>query len=93
MSTKKQSLQIYNEYRFKKTKTFLKTSVIKLLQYFFDYSRHIEEDTKVLTAEKISKMTPEELEFHYFSAHDFDKNTKLDGLELLKVYFLSSLLY
>lgn len=47
--------------------------------------RHIEEDSKVLTAEALAKMTPEELEFHYFSAHDFDRNSKLDGLELLKV--------
>merc|ERR1711862_611916 len=30
-----------------------------------------------------SKMTPEELEFHYFQLHDFDNNTKLDGLEIL----------
>lgn len=33
----------------------------------------------------LSSMKPEELEFHYFSAHDFDRNSKLDGLELLKV--------
>lgn len=49
------------------------------------YYRHIEEDSEILTAEALSKMTPEELEFHYFSAHDFDKNSMLDGLELLKV--------
>ncbi|PSN44538.1 hypothetical protein C0J52_14683 [Blattella germanica] len=30
------------------------------------------------------KMTPEELEFHYFKLHDFDNNTKLDGLEILQ---------
>ena len=54
---------------------------------FYDSTnyRHIEEDQMVLTAEALSKMTPEELEFHYFSAHDFDKNSMLDGLELLKV--------
>lgn len=40
---------------------------------------------KVLTAEAIAKMTPEELEFHYFSAHDYDRNSLLDGLEMLKV--------
>ncbi|XP_038076050.1 multiple coagulation factor deficiency protein 2 homolog [Patiria miniata] len=28
-------------------------------------------------------MTDEELEFHYFKLHDFDNNTKLDGLEIL----------
>lgn len=49
------------------------------------FDRHIEEDAKFLTAEALSRMTHEELEFHYFSAHDFDRNSKLDGLELLKV--------
>ncbi|XP_060804290.1 multiple coagulation factor deficiency protein 2 homolog [Amyelois transitella] len=50
-------------------------------------ARHIEEDSKVLTPEALAKMTPEELEFHYFSAHDFDRNSKLDGLELLKAVY------
>ncbi|XP_049875275.1 multiple coagulation factor deficiency protein 2 homolog [Pectinophora gossypiella] len=49
--------------------------------------KHIEEDSSVLTAEMLAKMSPEELEFHYFSAHDFDKNSKLDGLELLKAVY------
>ncbi|KPJ06588.1 Multiple coagulation factor deficiency protein 2-like [Papilio machaon] len=49
--------------------------------------KHIEEDSKVLTSDAISRMTPEELEFHYFSAHDFDRNSKLDGLELLKAVY------
>lgn len=43
----------------------------------------------MLSPEALSKMTAEELEFHYFSAHDFDMNSKLDGLELLKVRMLS----
>ncbi|XP_053608829.1 multiple coagulation factor deficiency protein 2 homolog [Plodia interpunctella] len=50
-------------------------------------ARHIEEDSKVLTPEKLASMTPEELEFHYFSAHDFDRNSMLDGLELLKAVY------
>ncbi|CAG9788099.1 unnamed protein product [Diatraea saccharalis] len=50
-------------------------------------TKHIEEDAQVLTAEALARMTPEELEFHYFSAHDFDKNSKLDGLELLKAVY------
>lgn len=29
-------------------------------------------------------MTPEELEFHYFNIHDFDRNKHLDGLEMLQ---------
>ncbi|XP_060531782.1 multiple coagulation factor deficiency protein 2 homolog [Cylas formicarius] len=32
----------------------------------------------------VSKMTPEELELYYFLLHDSDKNSKLDGLELLQ---------
>lgn len=29
-------------------------------------------------------MTDEELEFHYFQLHDYDKNNRLDGLEILQ---------
>ncbi|XP_023952886.2 multiple coagulation factor deficiency protein 2 homolog [Bicyclus anynana] len=50
-------------------------------------TKHLEEDTKSLTAEALAKMTPEELEFHYFSSHDYDKNSKLDGLEMLKAVY------
>ena len=31
-----------------------------------------------------SKMTEQELQFHYFKMHDTDGNNKLDGLELVK---------
>lgn len=29
-------------------------------------------------------MTEDELEFYYFQVHDIDKNSKLDGLEILQ---------
>jgi hypothetical protein len=32
----------------------------------------------------LSKMTEEELQFHYFKMHDNDNNNKLDGTELIK---------
>lgn len=32
----------------------------------------------------LSKMSDEELEFYYFQFHDTDKNSKLDGLEILQ---------
>lgn len=32
----------------------------------------------------LSKMTEEELQFHYFKMHDSDNNNKLDGSELIK---------
>lgn len=32
----------------------------------------------------VSKMTEEELDFYYFQVHDTDKNSKLDGLEILQ---------
>ncbi|XP_063828844.1 multiple coagulation factor deficiency protein 2 homolog [Ostrinia nubilalis] len=48
--------------------------------------KHLEEDS-VLTPEILARMTPEELEFQYFAAHDFDGNSKLDGLELLKAVY------
>ncbi|XP_039757068.1 multiple coagulation factor deficiency protein 2 homolog [Pararge aegeria] len=50
-------------------------------------TKHLQEDALVLTAEALAKMTPEELEFHYFSSHDYDKNSKLDGLEMLKAVY------
>lgn len=31
-----------------------------------------------------SKMTEQELQFHYFKMHDADNNNKLDGCELIK---------
>ncbi|KAF4523337.1 hypothetical protein B566_EDAN013524 [Ephemera danica] len=46
---------------------------------------HIREDLgNLLTEEDTKKMSTEELEFHYFKLHDFDNNTKLDGLEILR---------
>ena len=32
----------------------------------------------------VSKMSEDELQFHYFKMHDNDDNNKLDGLELIK---------
>lgn len=65
---------------------FLFFITFKCFLLFLVIFRHLEEDAKELTAEALAKMTPEELEFHYFSAHDYDKNSKLDGLEMLKVF-------
>lgn len=31
-----------------------------------------------------SKMSDQELQFHYFKMHDADNNNKLDGCELIK---------
>ncbi|XP_046384149.1 multiple coagulation factor deficiency protein 2 homolog [Ischnura elegans] len=46
---------------------------------------HIREDLEhLLPGEDTKKMSPEELEFYYFKLHDFDNNTKLDGLEILQ---------
>ncbi|XP_011505808.1 PREDICTED: multiple coagulation factor deficiency protein 2 homolog [Ceratosolen solmsi marchali] len=45
---------------------------------------HIKEDLGALGNQiDISKMSEQELEFHYFRLHDIDNNTKLDGLEML----------
>lgn len=59
-----------------------------IFAYKITHFRHIEEDSQVLTREMVSRMSPEELEFHYFSSHDFDRNSKLDGLEMLKVHLI-----
>lgn len=47
-------------------------------------TEHINEHLQGKAAINISEMSLEELEFHYFKMHDFDNNTKLDGLEILK---------
>ncbi|XP_070576806.1 multiple coagulation factor deficiency protein 2 homolog [Ptychodera flava] len=45
---------------------------------------HVKEHLKDVAGEiDENEMTDEELEFHYFKMHDFDNNTKLDGLEML----------
>ncbi|KYQ52774.1 Multiple coagulation factor deficiency protein 2 like protein [Trachymyrmex zeteki] len=45
---------------------------------------HLKEDMGSIADQlDFSKMTEQEIEFHYFQIHDFDNNTKLDGLEIL----------
>lgn len=44
--------------------------------------RHIAEHMEVPM--DTSKMTEQELQFHYFKMHDADNNNKLDGCELIK---------
>ncbi|XP_014476295.1 PREDICTED: multiple coagulation factor deficiency protein 2 homolog isoform X2 [Dinoponera quadriceps] len=45
---------------------------------------HLKEDMGPLGDQlDFSKMTEQEIEFHYFKVHDVDNNTKLDGLEIL----------
>lgn len=46
---------------------------------------HIQEHLEEIMEEPdLSKMTNEELDFYYFQVHDTDKNSKLDGLEILQ---------
>ena len=44
--------------------------------------RHIAEHMEVPI--DTSKMSEQELQFHYFKMHDADNNNKLDGCELIK---------
>ncbi|XP_078503169.1 multiple coagulation factor deficiency protein 2 homolog [Lissotriton helveticus] len=45
---------------------------------------HLEEDLKHQIGETdLEKLSEEELEFYYFTLHDFDQNQMLDGLEIL----------
>ncbi|XP_013395921.1 multiple coagulation factor deficiency protein 2 homolog [Lingula anatina] len=46
-------------------------------------AQHIKEHYEGLTDINETALTPEELEFHYFKLHDFDNNSRLDGLEIL----------
>ncbi|CAL1265537.1 unnamed protein product [Larinioides sclopetarius] len=46
---------------------------------------HIKEHLQgVVNHPDVSKMSEEELQFHYFKMHDNDDNNKLDGCELIK---------
>lgn len=47
---------------------------------------HIKEDIEAYFQGNFSieQMTPKDLEYYYFVLHDFDKNNKLDGLEMMK---------
>jgi len=47
------------------------------------YFRHIEEYAQKEHVDT-SKMSEQELQFHYFKMHDADGNNKLDGCELVK---------
>jgi len=47
------------------------------------YFRHIKKHLDLPTLDT-SKMSEQELQFHYFKMHDADNNNKLDGCELIK---------
>ncbi|XP_064622910.1 multiple coagulation factor deficiency protein 2 homolog isoform X2 [Lineus longissimus] len=46
-------------------------------------AEHIQEHLDGFAQVNTTTMSNEELEFHYFKLHDFDNNTRLDGLEIL----------
>jgi hypothetical protein len=52
------------------------------IQFFIPVFRHIQEHMEVPI--DTSKMSEQELQFHYFKMHDADNNNKLDGCELIK---------
>ena len=43
---------------------------------------HIKEHLKDEADINVDELTDEELHFYYFTLHDYDKNMKLDGLEM-----------
>ncbi|KAL7639650.1 UNVERIFIED_CONTAM: hypothetical protein RMT77_010153 [Armadillidium vulgare] len=47
---------------------------------------HLQEEAPSLhlTQEQIENMTAEEVEYHFFTIHDLDKDHNLDGLELMQ---------
>merc|ERR1719273_2212937 len=55
--------------------------VIKDKQEISKEAEHMKEHIEHIDT---SKMTEQELQFHYFKMHDTDGNNKLDGLELVK---------
>ncbi|CAH1371236.1 hypothetical protein MTP99_012723 [Tenebrio molitor] len=71
-------------YRPTKTSPEKLTQDAQLLHDKEHLQEHLEE---VINEPDLSKMTDEELEFYYFQVHDTDKNSKLDGLEILHAIF------
>ncbi|XP_064214959.1 uncharacterized protein LOC664432 [Tribolium castaneum] len=67
-------------YRPTKTAPEKLTQDAELLHDKEHLQEHLEE---IIKEPDLSKMTDEELEFYYFQVHDTDKNSKLDGLEIL----------
>ena len=59
----------------------MKRVPIKDKQELSKEAEHIKEHMEHVDT---SKMTEQELQFHYFKMHDTDGNNKLDGLELVK---------
>ncbi|XP_018579403.1 multiple coagulation factor deficiency protein 2 homolog, partial [Anoplophora glabripennis] len=57
------------------------TEDVQLLHDKEHLQEHLED---VIPEPNFSKMTDEEVEFYYFQVHDTDKNSKLDGLEILQ---------
>jgi len=45
--------------------------------------RHILEDLDGKIDKPTEAMSDEELQFHYFKAHDYNNDDKLDGIELI----------
>lgn len=52
-------------------------------ELFHDREHLKEELPEYMNIEKIEQMSEKELDYHYFSMHDFDNNYLLDGLEIL----------
>jgi hypothetical protein len=52
------------------------------INFYIHIFRHIQEHMEVPI--DTSKMSEQELQFHYFKMHDADNNNKLDGCELIK---------
>ncbi|XP_077967825.1 multiple coagulation factor deficiency protein 2 homolog isoform X1 [Styela clava] len=44
---------------------------------------HLQEDLAGHIDKKVEEMNQDELQFHYFRQHDYDKNERLDGNELM----------
>lgn len=56
-----------------------------MLNFFFFCYSYIKEYLKDVVDKFKEEMSEEELEFYYFKLYDYDKNNKLDGVEIVKV--------
>ena len=56
---------------------------VTLKENYYIFSRHIQEHLDGVVDKLPEEMTPAELKFHYFQTHDFDTDSRLDGLELM----------
>ncbi|XP_025835244.1 multiple coagulation factor deficiency protein 2 homolog [Agrilus planipennis] len=80
-------VKYHSHYRPKREAEVKLTQDEELLHDTEHLQEHLENE---INEPNLSQMSEEELEFYYFQVHDTDKNSKLDGLEILQAIYHTS---